>query len=199
MQINYANDASFKVYIDYLALKKHFTTKGYDYHKYNGKVKASFDKFQTRNDAFFFYKLSQKNDSHGLLVSNISHNPNVWVRDILEEEGNERYLQWKGRLSALSYNISQDLKKLNEDYRENFIVKGGQHPLLLSLFLQRSISLETYTILSNLANILDYWETNIVDKIVASDKIMLSRKYFPFLDIDRKKISSLIKNHFSSV
>jgi hypothetical protein len=199
MLTNYANEASFKTYVDYLALKKHFTTKSYDYHKYNGKVKASFDKFQTRNDAFFFYKLSQKQDSHYVILSNIITNPNMWVRDILEDEGKNRYFQWKGRISALSYNLTQDLKNLHEDYKQNFIVLNGQHPHLLSLFLQQKISTETFSILSNLANILEYWDENIVDKIVASDKIMLSRKYFPFLEIDRKKFSTIIKNHFTSV
>jgi hypothetical protein len=195
--INYANDESFRTYVDYLALKKHFTTKGYDYHKYNGKVKASFSTFQTRNDAFFFYKLSQKKDPHGMILANVLHNPNVWIRDVIEEEGNERYLDWKGRINSLTYLVSQDLKHLDDSYKENFIVKNGQHPYILSLFLQRKISLETITILSNLANIFDYWEANIVDKIVASDKILISKKYFPFLEIDRKKFSSLVKNHFN--
>ena len=27
----------YEVYIDYIALKKHFTTERYDYHKYYGK------------------------------------------------------------------------------------------------------------------------------------------------------------------
>lgn len=197
MSINYANESSFRTYIDYLALKKHFTTKGYDYHKYNGKVKASFDKFQTRNDAFFFYKLSQKKDSHEIMLANIVHNPNAWIREVIEEEGNERYLQWKGRMNALSYTFSQELKQLDEDYKTNFIVNGSNHPIVLSLFLQRKISLETFTILTNIANILDYWDANIVDKIVASDKILLSRKYFPFLGIERKKYASLVKNHFN--
>lgn len=196
MSFNYANEASFKTYVDYLALKKHFTTKGYDYHKYNGKVKASFDKFQTRNDAFFFYKLSQKKDSHEMMLSNIVHNPNIWVRDILEDEGNDRYLKWKGRISALSYTVAQDLNKIDDEYKENFVVRDGQHPILLTLFLQKKIALETFTIMSNLANIHAYWEDNIVDKIVASDKIALSKKYYPFLEIDRKKFSDLIKNHF---
>jgi hypothetical protein len=199
MLINYANEASFRVYVDYLALKKHFTTESYDYHKYGGKVKASFDKFQTRNDVFYFYKLSQKQDHHKMILANMIHNTNTWVRDILEEEGTERYLQWKGKIAALKYNFSQDLKQLNDDYKENFIVNGGNHSRLLSLLLQRKISLETFSILSNLANIYDYWNANMLDKIVASDKILLSKKYFPFLEIDRKIFAGLVKNHFNSI
>ncbi len=52
MNHNYATEDAFKTYVDYLALKRHFTTKTYDYHKYNGKVKVSFEAFQTRKDVF---------------------------------------------------------------------------------------------------------------------------------------------------
>lgn len=199
MLINYANETSFKAYINYLALKKHFTTKTYDYHKYNGKVKASFDTFQTRNDVFFFYKLSQKQDYHHLLLANLIENPSLWIRDIIDDEGTERYLKWNGRISALTYTISQDLKTLDDSYKENFVVSNGQHPKLLSLLLQRKLSLETFAILTHLANIHEYWETNISDKIVAKDKILLAKKYLPFLDYDRKKISETVKKHFQTV
>jgi hypothetical protein len=199
MKPNYATEAAFKTYIDYLALKRHFTTKSYDYHKYNGKVKASFESFQTRNDAFFFYKLSQRPENQQLIISNMVQNPDVWIRDIVEETGEEIYKSWKKRVDGLTYHFQQDLKQLDEDYKSNFIVIGGQHPRLLSLFLQRKISLETFTILTNISNVLDYWENNVVDKIVACDKIELSRKYYPFLDVDRKKFSVIIKNHLTSV
>lgn len=199
MNPNYATESAFKTYIDYLALKRHFTTKNYDYQKYNGKTKASFDTFQTRNDAFFFYKLSQRPERHNLMLSNIVKNPNTWIKDILEESGEEIYADWKKRIDGLSYHFEQDLSKLDDDYKSNFVVINGQHPKLLSLFLQRKISLETFTILTNLSKVLDYWEQNVVDKIVAGDKILLSRKYYPFLDFDRKKFSAIIKNQLSTV
>lgn len=199
MNPNYATEAAFKTYIDYLALKRHFTTKSYDYQKYQGKVKASFEAFQTRNDAFFFYKLSLKPERHDLILANMISNPNVWIRDILEETGEEVYMNWKKRIDGLTYHFQQDLKTLDDDYKSNFIVANGQHPKLLSLFLQRKLSIESFTIITNLSNTLDYWEANIVDKIVASDKIQLSRKYYPFLDIDRKKFSAIIKNHITTV
>lgn len=196
MNPNYATEGAFKTYIDYLALKRHFTTKNYDYQKYNGKTKASFDTFQTRNDAFFFYKLSQRPERHNLMLSNIVKNPNTWIKDILEETGEEIYTDWKKRIDGLSYHFEQDLSKLDDDYKSNFVVINGQHPKLLSLFLQRKISLETFTILTNISKVLDYWEQNVVDKIVAGDKITLSRKYYPFLNIDKERFSKIIKDNY---
>jgi len=196
MSVNYANEASFKAYIEYLALKKHFTTDNYDYHKYNGKVKASFEKFTTRNDAFFFHKLSKKRDWNKVLLANVVKNQSVWIRDIVEETGESVFLAWESRMDSITYTFKEDLKKLNEDYTSNFFVKNGQYPLLLTLYLQYRISLESFSILAHSAKVYEYWEKEISDRIVAKDIIRLSKKYYPFLEIDQKKFSGIVKNHF---
>lgn len=193
---NYANEKSYKLYIDYLALKKHFTTKGYDYHKYRGKVKASFEKFRSRNDAFFFYKLSKKDDPHEILLANIVSNPKAWIREISEDSGQEVYFSWKKKMQSITHTFKTDLSQLKEEYKDNFIVKGGQHPYLITLFLQKKISLETFTILIHVSKVFPYWEKEIVDKIVASDIIQISKKYYPFLEVDENKFSSIIKERF---
>lgn len=189
-------DDGFKSYIDYLALKRHFETESYDYHKYNGKVRASIDSFRTRSDAFFFQKLSKKEDSHNLLLANIVKNPKVWIRDIVDEPGEEIYLDWKKRIESLTYSFQQDLNKIDEDYKSNYIVPNGQHPRLMTLYLQRKISLETFTILFNISKVSSYWEKEIVDKFVSRDIMKLLRKYYPFLDINEKKFSNIVKTKF---
>jgi len=196
LSLNYANEASFKAYIDYLALKKHFTTKNYDYHKYRGKVKASFQAFQTRKDVFFFYKLSKKDDPHKILLANIVTNPKSCIRDIVEESGEENYISWEKRVQSLTYLFKTELNALNEDYKSNFVVANGQHPRLMTLYLQKKISLETITILASISRVLEYWETEVVDKIVAGDIITLIRKYYPFLQVDEKKFSQIVKERF---
>lgn len=194
--LNYANDDSFRVYVDYLALKKHFESDGYDYHKYNGKVRASFDKFQTRNDAFFFYKLSKKNDPTKILLANIVNNPKAWIRDIVEERGEEVFVDWQRRTETLTYMFKNELNKLKPEYHENFLVKDGQHPYIMTLYLRKEISLETFSILLRISNVYELWEKEIVDKFVARDIIRLSKKYYPFMEVDQKKFSKIVKEHF---
>lgn len=196
MSINYANDNSFKVYVDYLALKKHFTSDNYDYHKYNGKVKASFDKFTTRNDTFFFHKLSKKPNWNKILLSNLVKNQSAWIRDIIEETGESIFAAWESRIDSLTYTFKEDLKKLNDDYASNFLVSKGQHPFALTLYLQNKISLETFTIVTHVAKVHDYWEKEITDKVIAKDIIRLSRKYYPFLELDQKKFSEIVRTRF---
>ena len=194
--LSYANEESFNLYVKYLALKKHFTTDGYDYHKYRGKIRAKFETYRTRNDVFFFHKLSQKDDPINLMLANVLVNPNVWIRTIVEQEGEDRYLEWKKKIESLSYMFKNDLSKLDDNYQSNFVSVEGQHPYIMTLYLQKQITLETFTIITHLANIFPYWEENIVDKFIARDIIRLSRKYRPFLEINEKKFKEILRNRF---
>jgi hypothetical protein len=191
-----AVDSGFNTYIDYLALKRHFETDSYDYQKYRGKVKGSIDSFRTRPDAFFFQKLSKETESHEKLLANIIKNPKVWIRDIIDDNGEKVFLDWKKRIESLTYTFQQDLNKLDEDYKSNYVVSNGQHPRLMILYMQKQVSLETITILFHISKVSAYWEKEIVDKFIARDIMRLLRKYYPFLEIDEKKFSKIVKDRF---
>ena len=194
--LSYANEESFQWYVKYLAMKKHFTDAKYDYHKYNGKIRASYDKFRTRNDAYFFAKLSERDNPEKLMLANFIVKPDIWIRAILEQEGEDRYTEWQRKMDSLSRVFSQDLNQLDDNYQANFTSVNGQHPLLITLYLQQKITLETITILATISNIFPYWDKEIVDKIVAGDIIKLIRKYRPFLEIDEKKFKDLVRKRF---
>ena len=191
------SDDSFNAYVKFLALKKHFTTDSYDYFKYNGKVRANRETFMSRNDAYSFAKLAKHDDPQGLILSNLLINKNVWVRDLLDSEGEARHTNWRKRIESLSYIFKSELAHLNDEYKRNFISQDGQHPLVMTMLLQKKISLETFTILSHQANIFSYWEQKVVDKIVSCDIINKSRKYKPFLDYNEERFTKLIKDRFS--
>lgn len=193
--VNYATEESFNTYIDYLALKRHFTTSSYDYHKYNGRVKASFKSYQTRNDAFFFYKLSQRPDRHNLMLANIVANPNIWVRDLCEDRAEEVYVEWKKKTDALTRTFTTDLSKIDPQLQDNFVVRPGSHPSLIERLLRKQISFETFTILAHVTNVFPYWEQMLGNDVVAADVIKTSKKYFPFLEVDKKKFASVLKSH----
>jgi hypothetical protein len=192
----YANEESFNAYVKYLALKRHFTTDSYDYFKYNGKVRASIDSFQSRNDSFFFLKLARKDDYENIILANMIERSDIWVRDILEEEGQNRYVNWKKRMDSLGYIFKSDINNMLDGYEDNFVVRDGQHPHIMTMMLQKKISLETFTIMTHLANIFPYWEKKIVDKIVSRDIMKKSRKYKPFLDLDWKRYKTYVKDQF---
>jgi hypothetical protein len=193
---SYANENSYYWYVKYLAMKKHFTDDGYDYHKYNGKIRASFDKFRTRNDAYFFEKLSNKEDPEKLMMANMIVKPNVWIREIVEQEGEDRYIDWQRKVDSLSRIFKSDLNLLDDNFQANFTSVNGQHPFIMNMYMQKKISLETLTILAKISNIFPYWEKEIVDKIIARDIIRLLKKYRPFLEIDEKKFKDIVRDRF---
>ena len=194
--LTFANEESFALYVKYLAMKKHFTSDGYDYQKYRGKVRASFDTFRTRNDAFFFHKLANKEEPENYLLATMVVKPNAWIREIVEQEGEDRYLDWRRKIDSLTRVFKEDLNKLNDEYKDNFEVVNGQHPHIMSLYIQKKITLESFTLITNLSNVFNYWENEIVDKFVARDIIRLSRKYRPFLIFDEKKFKNIIRERF---
>ena len=190
------SDDSFNAYVKFLALKKHFTTDNYDYFKYNGKVRANYETFMSRNDAYSFAKLAKKDDPQGLILSNLLINKNIWVRDLLDSEGEARYTNWRKRIESLGYIFKSELVHLNDEYKQNFISRDGQHPLVMTLLLQKKISLETFTILAFITNIFSYWSEKVVDKHVSFDIINKSRKYKPFLEYDEQRFKDMVRDRF---
>lgn len=191
---NYATKEAFDVYVRYLALKRHFTTDSYDFHKYHGKVKASFDSFQTRSDAYFFFKLSRTKHWNDLVLANVISNPNVWVRDLCEQPAEQVYIDWKKKTDGLTHHFSSELNKLKPVLEDNFAISNGNHPYLLTLLLRNQISIEFFTILTHITNVLPYWKTHLEYDVVAQDAIKTATKYFPFLTFDKKKFVTLVKS-----
>jgi len=190
------NETGYKAYIEYLALKRHFNTKSYDYHKYNGKVNASFDSFIQRRDAFSFQKLGKQKDYHGIILSNTIKNPKIWVGALFGPEARETYLGWKRIQDSITNHIRDMLSILDDDFQKNFVVKNGQYPYLVDLYLQKRISLDALCILVKLTNSKSYWEENVIDKSIFPDIISLIDKYYPFINYSPEKVKKIIKDHF---
>ena len=106
--------SAFDAYKEYLALKNHFSKPGYDYFKYNGKLKVNADSFNSRKDKLFFQKLSKHSDVRNFLVANLSKNEKAWIKDLAySEEAEKTYKDWLKRTQSLTYTIKNDLKALN--------------------------------------------------------------------------------------
>jgi hypothetical protein len=188
----------YECYVDYLALKRHFTTESYDYFKYNGKVSAKQDSFQKRKDKFFFEKISRHRDPHEFIISNLIKNPRAWVRDIAYSDVAEsNYQDWIKKKQSLSYIISNELSHLHDDFDSNFKVLDGQIPHIIALYLGNKISLETVLICVDILGCLPYWNKVLKDNIIWTDMGMLIRKALPFIKYDKSKIKKIFIDKFS--
>ena len=190
--------SAFECYKEYLALKNHFTKPGYDYFKYNGKLKANPDSFNTRKDKLFFQKLAKHPDVHNFLVANLSDNEKYWIRELAySEEAEKRYKQWLKRQQSLTYVFKQQLGKLDSDFNQNFVVKDNEHPLLLKLFLGNDIDLETMCILLDLTGAKNHWDSKMKYDMVYDSVKLKIEKYTPFIRYDKEKIRKIVVDFFA--
>ena len=186
----------YEVYIDYLALKRHFTTERYDYHKYYGKVKANKDSFEKRKDKFFFEKISRHRDPHGLMLANFLKLDDIWVKNLTGDEATERYNQWLGKLQSISRSVENELSVLDEDFDSNFKVLDGRHPNILKLYLADKLSIETFIIIYDLVGCETYWNNKFKNDFIWNEVKKKIKKVRPFLVYDKTKIKNIIVEKF---
>lgn len=189
---------AFEAYKIYVAIKNHFTSKTYDYFKYGGKTKAARSTFEKRNDKYFFHKLSKKKDIVEFLAANFAYGNQVsWVGDFINTEISEqRYLKFIRTKESLSYIFSQDLDRLDFEFDSNFQCVDGQHPPLLRLYLQGTISIETLIILDDLLSFSHKWTRRIEEKVIWPQVNHLCKKFRPFMAYDKEKMKKLVLEKF---
>lgn len=187
----------FEAYKTYMALKRHFNSD-YDYFKYNGKVNVKYETFDKKKDKYFYQKLSKKQDITGLIISSLlnSTDGNIWIRDILSQETENNYYKWKKKIESLTYQFKNDINKLDEDFDSNLLVKEGQYPNLLKLYIGGEINIETLIIIDDLLNIFKYWNKNISDNVFWPSIYRKCIKYKPFLQFDSNKYKNIIVDKF---
>jgi hypothetical protein len=188
----------FEAYKLYLALKSHFTSKTYDFFKYQGKVRAKRESFECRNDKYFFQKLAKHKDLTNFLVSIFVYgHRDLWVGDIARNEESEQlYQKWQRIRQSLTYVFMSDLEKFNEDLVSSFIVEDGQHPHALRLLLSDQIHIETFIIMNDLLRFVPLWNKQMVDKIVWPDVRLKCKKYHPFIEYDREICKKIVVDKF---
>lgn len=186
----------FEAYRNFLALKMHFNSD-YDYIKYNGKVSATPQSFDTRKDKYQFYKLSKHKDPLKYLVANFVDGDLKWIGDIHSDESEKTYNNWLKRQQSLTYVFEQDLNKLLTNFNDNVIVKNGQHPYLLKQYLRREISIETIIILNDILGFFGHWNKKIEDSVLWPSIYKKLVKYKPFFHYDAFKCRDILKTKFA--
>jgi len=189
--------SAFECYKEYVALKNHFTKPSYNYHKYNGKSKLSFDSFDTRKDKLYFMKVAKHPDPRNYILSNLVENPKLWIKEIaFSLSAEEVYKDWSKRQQSLMYLFKEELSKLNENFDVNFKAEDRTHPYVLKLFLRKEISLETLVILVDLVRCASYWSKKFVYDPTVEDILNKMMKYRPFLEYDKEKAKKIVLDKF---
>jgi hypothetical protein len=199
MIFNFEEGSGFSAFAMFNALKRHFATDSYDYFRYHGKSNVTADKFTNRKDKYSFYKLSRKyrlEDLKNFYVANLLEKDVNWIGDINNLEGEETYKKWQKRTQSLTYRFEQDIIGLLNDTQspnEMLVVDDGQYPVLLKNVMYNTIAVETLVILNDIMNFFPMWDKKISDTIVWPTMKKKFVKYTPFIDYDKNKFKSILK------
>ena len=181
----------FEAYIQFLALKLHFTSDHYDYFKYNGKHNASLASFEKRTDKRFFKRLAKRNiNIVEYYVANLIDGKE-WVSQFEDRI----WTEWLSRNQSIEYNFINDAEKLltNAEYFDIiFNSDKGNHPKLVKAYLGKKISLETLVIFEKLLHYRKRFDKEINETYVWPTVSRLIERYEPFVKADMGKCKQML-------
>lgn len=180
----------YELFQTYLGVKLHFTTESYDYLKFRGKVRTSFDSYLKRKDKYWFERLSRtlRGEPLDFFVALFAHNPNRWIGEMLEGGHEEVYAQWQKRMQNFSQEFSEDASRLckllaaeGRGFDSVFCAEQGQHPYIFQAVVRGDISPETFIVLDDILGFSSHFS-----RLMAGDPLwegfhQRCRKYRPFL------------------
>ena len=190
----------FEVYIDYLALTRHFSDEKYDYIKYQGKVKANKNSFDARKDRIFFERLAKHAaDPHTSILSSIvsQRGKRVWIRDIAYKQSEQVLTDFNKIHESLSYIVRQQLSQFDIPFDQLVRVPPNSHPPLLTSYMTGSVNIETVIVVIDVCGAYASWKKNLEADPVARSILFFIDKYRPFITYDKDKIVKIIVDIFA--
>lgn len=179
-----------EAYLLYLSLKQHFTTKTYDYFRYNGKVKATADSYAKRTDKWVFEKLAKHPDPLNYLVANFVKNDKFWIGDFDECESNYRFRL--RTLESLSYTMERCLRDFDCSIRGLIDAEKGT-PKIIDHYLSGALPLELLVVFTDIVGCYSYWNKKLKNDVIWDYVGLLIRKYRPFIQYDKQKLKKIVK------
>ena len=184
----------------YNALKLHFETDSYDAVKYNYKSNITHNSFFKRKDKYFFAKLARnyEKDLLNYYVANFKNGVS-YVGDMIIESGEKIYSDHKRIQESIHRVFSIDINTLNDQEQgcdKLFESDNGQLPLVIKLWMQEEISLETIVILNSILGFVPRESKKITDTIIWPDIHRKIEKYTPFVNYSKNKCTKLLTNAF---
>ena len=196
----------FDVYKIYLAVKLHFTTDSYDYHKYEGKVNCKLETFTKNNARYFFHKLGTKYSKDDILcffVANFLSDSNKWIGDLTRNDGQDVYFDWKKRNEAFDYHFRSDCVYIANDFNvkhlsfdDGFNSFGGQHPRFFQLVLSKNISYESAVVFNEILSYSKRWDKQIKEQVVWPIHSKRLKKYTQFVKYNPTSVKLILKDVF---
>ena len=103
-------------------------------------------------------------------------------------------------MQSMTKNFTDDLDEICTELEEEelnkfdkcFVVKDGQHPLLLQMYCRQDVRIETMLIFDAINNFLSYWDKTLADDFFWKEERRKLIKYRPFLDFNVDKYKAIM-------
>ena len=187
-----------ETYVTYMALKQHFTSKGYDYFRSNGRVRVKPETFYKRNDRWLFTKIGEKYTDEEVVEYFLSNFVNgdsyggLYISD-----GSTVHVEWKKRMQSITYRFTSEVTDLINSvshFDKLFIISDGRDPMILKSFYREDVSTETFVIMNHILDFFPQFTRELDDTYRWPDIEKRCLKYVKFLDIDIHKYTTILKN-----
>ena len=192
----------FESYKLYNALKLHFEGS-YDAVKYNYKTNVTPKSFLNRKDKYFFAKLAKKyNGSLKEFYVSQFINEQRYVGDMMDSEAESYYATYKKIKESIHRVFSIDINKIIDlnigvKFDNLFESVDGQQPMIVQMWMQEDISLETVVILNSILGFIQREDSKISDTIIWPDNKRKIEKYTPFVNFDINKCKTMLMEKFA--
>ena len=192
----------FESYKLYNALKLHFEGS-YDAVKYNYKTNVTSKSFLNRKDKYFFAKLAKKyNGSLKEFYVSQFINEQKYIGDMMDSEAESYYAAYKKIKESIHRVFSIDINKIIDinigvKFDNLFESVDGQQPMIVQMWMQEDISLETVVILNSLLGFIQREDSKISDTIIWPDNKRKIEKYTPFVNFDKNKCKTMLMSKFT--
>ena len=192
----------FESYKLYNALKLHFEGS-YDAVKYNYKTNVTPKSFLNRKDKYFFAKLAKKyNGSLKEFYVSQFINEQKYVGDMMDSEAESYYATYKKIKESIHRVFSIDINKIIDinigvKFDSLFESVDGQQPMIVQMWMQEDITLETVVILNSLLGFIQREDSKISDTIIWPDNKRKIEKYTPFVSFDINKCKTMLMEKFA--
>lgn len=169
----------YETYQTYLALQRHFSTS-YDYFKYNGKVKASKDAYQKRNDLYAFEKLCKiipKEKRIDFFLAHFIEDPKCWIKSMSRDKLDEYTSFW----NRFHSKFKEDMEHIKMHGPANAMRVAYDIPDIHRMVLSGLISIESIIVLDMMFPFIDDHKLQVKVPVVFPQHITKCEKYRPFV------------------
>lgn len=189
---------------NYQAIKLHFSSKNYNYNKYNGKVKSNI--YKDLVPYSMIAKGKRKDDFPDFFIPGLFQNPKIGINFFLTDDYISVWKYWVSYQKSPKYFFERELIDLREylDKRnlqtdEIFRIKTNELPLIYKFIVKNQISPQTFLYLDKVFDFSKRMDLKISEKIYYPIvKARLSKLETFLKSKEREDLKKIVKNVFNT-